>query len=37
VNCLHLGADETKHGSGLGGAYRGMGSKRAVGDGVCRG
>ena len=29
--------DETKHRSGLGGAYRGLGSKRAVGDGVCRG
>ena len=37
VNCLHLGGDETKYGSGLGGAYRGMGSKRTVGDGVCRG
>jgi hypothetical protein len=32
VNCQHLGGDETKHRSSLGGAYRRMGSKRAVGD-----
>lgn len=37
VNCRHLGAHETKYGSSLGRAYRGMGSKRPVGDGVRRG
>ena len=37
MNCQHLGRDETKHRSSLGGAYRGMGSKRAIGDGVCGG
>ena len=33
----HLRVHEGKNGSGVGGANRRMGSKRAVGDGICRG